>query len=670
MDPSLIANPEICIPHHCDELKPSCGSCVKLGRRCEQVSPALKFCSVNIWPREKGKQQQPRPRKGTTISSVNIASFIDEDSSQRRQCTLTSRKTVPPTISTPSPCSSGFLSAGSPSGTVDSLSSTDGDDTDLTWRLDTESDHNFLAPPTEWALSDSSFPGTQLDLEPADDTCMRIAPALVLHHDYSLAIKFYMNVWRNHCLPALHLSFHHLEALCRQSRLITDTMATLSACRLSRTLPQRRLLNALSASSLCFRPDAGHESLSGELYGYAMRKMSWWSREELDSQPIVALAVLVLFCYLESSMGHFQEFQVHSKAVEKLLTSYSDRIMSTGRGLLAAWVEVKMQNWWRRAHFGVPDFYRDWSVPLFDPILFKTMSTTTAYRRASVLWILCESHRLSTARIIACYEKKFNDQMMASYGASLLKSLTSTGPEHKPSEKELVALMRVQSERLDEWHASLRDHDLPEVMKTQDLWNAVGMQKPEDAAIRFRSHSLAINYAYYVTARVMQCTKFLQSLGNDSLVDIDDPYEETEIWIQILLRIAAGIDWNECIRLSVYTIGLAGLLLACALRSRKLATGRWVQEWLEERLKEDDGFEEGNFPVFQILIALQIINCERSNGRDVISLFQTVDDGGGSGKFGSYSSQFIQSFLVYARCHETGNLYSYQVSPGDLRPKS
>ncbi|KAK7415542.1 hypothetical protein QQX98_005788 [Neonectria punicea] len=171
-----------------------------------------------------------------------------------------------------------------------------------------------------------------------------------------------------------------------------------------------------------------------------------------------------------------------------------------------------------------------------------------------------------------------------------------------------------------------------------------------------------MNFAYYVAARVMQCIGPLHSLERASTVEIDQMYEETETWVLLLLRVTAGISWKECIRLNVYTIGLAGLLLACALRSRSLATGLWIQSWLEERLNGDE-FEEGNFPVFQILDALRLINRERRNGRDVFSLFQTVNDGGGSGKFGSYHSQIISSLLVYGRCRTTGEMYSYDASP-------
>ncbi|KAF2674458.1 hypothetical protein BT63DRAFT_10671 [Microthyrium microscopicum] len=620
----------------CDEQKPTCGSCLKLEKPCEQVSPAFEFRSVR--PSE---TERPRPKPIST--SFDIASLSREGS--QSQSTPPCSATVL-TISTASPCPTGSLDADDPR-------IIDFEDNDFNWHSNDINNHDFETSTEPYAPMDLSSQETQLDSKRTSDLCIRMPPTLVPRHDYSYLMKFYMNIWRHYCLPAMHISFNQIEALGGQSRLIRDTMATLSACRLSRTLPQRKITKISAPSSVCYRPEAGHESLSGELYGSAMRQISAWGHQELHSQPTVALTALVLFCYLESSMGNFKEFQVHSQAIEKLLISYSDQLMSDGAGLLAAWVEVKMQNWWRRAHFGVPDFYRRWSTPLLDP-MFNNMSETSAYRRASVLWTLCESHRLSTAAIITSYE------------ASLLKNTTSKETYLATSDQELMALMSDQSEKLDEWHASLQDHELPEIMEDLNLWYVNSVQKPKNAPIIFQSHGLAINFAYYVTARAMQCTGPLESLRSKSLDDTDDLYEEMEDWIQILLRIAAGINWNDCIRLNVYTIGFAGLLLACALRSRKLATGLWIQEWLEERLKED-ALEEGNFPVFQILDAVQVINHERVNGRDVISLFQTVDDEGGSGKFGSYSSQHIQSFLVYARCNETGNLYSYQVTPGVSR---
>ncbi|CAM1502508.1 Fc.00g044920.m01.CDS01 [Cosmosporella sp. VM-42] len=436
-------------------------------------------------------------------------------------------------------------------------------------------------------------------------------------------------------------------------------MATLSACRLSRSLPQRRLFKVSDTPWLCFRPDAGHEYLSGELYGSAMRKMAWWSLQEFDSQPILALTVLVLFCYLESSMGNFQEFRLHSEAVEKFLESYSDGVIPHDAGLVAAWVEVKMQNWWRRAYFSIPDFHRDYNAPLLNSEL-QAICLTAQYRRASVLWILCESHRLNATAIVEFWDGRYHDDQIVvpdDFSYSLLE-VEPEQPRERLSWSQYVALTKSESEKLDAWHSSLPASDLPEFIESQSNRSTLNPQKLEIQAIHFGSHTSAMNFAYYIAARAMQCTGPIQSLENHSLMDMDCVYGEVESWILILLRIAAGVSWKECIRLNVYTIGLTGLLLACALRSRSLSIGLWIEEWLEEHLTGDE-FEEGNFPVFQVLAALRLVNRERRNGLDVFALFQTVNDGGGSGKFGSYHSQLIKSLLVYGRCRTTGQIYSY-----------
>ena len=105
-----------------------------------------------------------------------------------------------------------------------------------------------------------------------------------------------------------------------------------------------------------------------------------------------------------------------------------------------------------------------------------------------------------------------------------------------------------------------------------------------------------MNFSYYVTARIMQCAKPLASLDGTLHENIDEMYEEIEAWIMILLRIAAGIDWEECTELNAYTVGFASLLLACSLRSRRLETGVWMQGWLEQRLSKSNAYEEGAQP--------------------------------------------------------------------------
>ncbi len=180
--------------------------------------------------------------------------------------------------------------------------------------------------------------------------------------------------------------------------------------------------------------------------------------------------------------------------------------------------------------------------------------------------------------------------------------------------------------------------------------------------LRFTSHGAAMNFAYYITARVFQCTKFLVALrpGHDE-AQMSGACKAGELWIMVLLRLSAAIDWDDCSRLNTYTVGLSGLLLACVLRSHNLAVGLWVQDWLS-RQYQGGCLEEGSFPIFQILQVLRIINRERRSGRHVYAVCQAVDDGGGVGKFDSYNSQRLESVLVYGVCTSSCSLYSRHIS--------
>ncbi|KAM6524344.1 hypothetical protein FSOLCH5_004945 [Fusarium solani] len=136
--------------------------------------------------------------------------------------------------------------------------------------------------------------------------------------------------------------------------------------------------------------------------------------------------------------------------------------------------------------------------------------------------------------------------------------------------------------------------------------------------------------------------------------------QEADRWAIILLQIAAGIDWEECIRLNTFAIGFSGLLLVCAIHTSNPAIGLWIQNWLEERQRTSH-LEEGSFPVLQILQVLRAVNHERVRGRDVFAVFQTVDDGGGEGKFHSYHSQTLTSVMVYGKEKDTENMVSYRI---------
>ncbi|KAH6877201.1 hypothetical protein B0T10DRAFT_464901 [Thelonectria olida] len=61
--------------------------------------------------------------------------------------------------------------------------------------------------------------------------------------------------------------------------------------------------------------------------------------------------------------------------------------------------------------------------------------------------------------------------------------------------------------------------------------------------LRFQPHDAAMNYAYDATARIFQSAGLLRDYVGSAIAS----EQEAEQWIYILLRIAAGIDWEHCI---------------------------------------------------------------------------------------------------------------------------
>lgn len=372
----------------------------------------------------------------------------------------------------------------------------------------------------------------------------------------------------------------------KSDTLMDDVTTALSSCHLSRTLPQHKTYTAPTRGE-SFRPDANHESVSYEFYNGALRKVAALDPDNVERHQ----AALVLFCYLEASMGSFSGYRVHSKVLRNILND---------EGLAAAWMEIEMQVWMRRVYFGTLEFHRT-SGPF---------GGWKGHGRPGLLMNLWESVRLNYAAVIDLWEGR-----------------DISGH---------VKLLKEQENKLDE------------------LMDKCFIRPDGAGFVRFDTHNEAMECAYYVTARVMQSSQVFQ----DAVGSWGEAYEEVEFWISGLVRISKGISWQDCVRRNSFTVGFSSLILTAILRCHNLDISRQLQDWLESKLS-GDAFEEGSFPVFQVLRVMKFIHSEKEKGRDVVALFQTVDDGGGTGKLGSYNSQRLSSLLVYARERSTGGLYSY-----------
>lgn len=449
---------------------------------------------------------------------------------------------------------------------------------------------------------------------------------------------FYMHMWDKQCLSALHPVFRQFGIMENIAPIVQKAILSVSACHLSRRLPQRKTLTVTDIPGLAYRPEIQHQVASQEFYQSATQQLRLWTGHRNKSELNSMLAAMILFCSLESSMGNFAGFNIHSNGVRTLL-----RMRDEPRGphdttqleLQDAWKQTHILNWWRRFHFSPPTF-QNTPFPQLDEVSDpreRDALSWPLYHRVDIMTSLCEALSVVSRTTSRGWERETNvdltDVADLDHELDILDVKISTW---------LKAFQSSQKVYPDVYQG--RPGSAPE--EIPDLW-----------PLKFPSHDEAMNFAYWATARVMYCAAERTIDRITGTTRYRRVQKVIEGWISIVLRVAMAIDWDNCVRYNTHTIGMSGLLLACAIRSEKLDVGLWVENWLEER-RSTAGLEEGSFPVLQILQILRIVNRERKAGFDVVSIFSTKDDGGGKGKFQSYHSQVLETVEVCVRCRETG----------------
>ncbi|KAJ6012419.1 hypothetical protein N7522_002774 [Penicillium canescens] len=427
---------------------------------------------------------------------------------------------------------------------------------------------------------------------------------------------FYSTYWEDHCLPALHPIFRSASELLGFPAL-KDAILALSSCNISRINAERKHSTSFATMGT-FSPNLIHQTRSQLYYSSAIKRFISLTQDDYRNNATQILTILVIFGYIEASMGNFDGYYCHVQGLSAFLVELRE---TTGdslyRALLITWLQSQFLVWWARAYFSSLDVQRNLPSIAFPKGLEGT-SGSLHDLRAVALSILCESHRLNVKETL----KHWKDQT-----DSKTASLASDLPSDRYDTEDYLARLEDESKRLDENIAHLFSHDA------------------------------ALNFAYYVVARIMQCTSFLHNLPSRDLLHLGSECLEIELWARLLLRIAQGTDMQMSIIRNNYAIGFSGLLLAASLRCQDLSLGMQIEKWLQT-LEDKHPTEEGAFPVYQTLAVVKAINWQRKMGRDVFGVSQPMDDGGGTPKFTHYNSQMITTILVHGKWRATGDLFT------------
>lgn len=533
----------------CDERKPECGTCARLGKVCESVKPHYKFQMVTVPPTKAGSKTEP--------------------------------------------CSHG-------------------------------------ASHTEQQLLNQYSQGPKI--QNVD---------LIRSLQYTDRDIFYLTYWEDHCLPALHPIFYSASRLLELPVLKIAILA-LSSCNISRIDAERKLSRSIDTTG-SFSPSLTHQTRSQVYYFSAIRKFSSLTQVDYENNTTLVLIIPLLFGYIEASMGNFEGFYCHVRGISSFLIELRQ---TTGsplfRDLLTASLQTQFLVWWARAYFSSLDVQRQLPSIVF-PKDLEGFSGSLHERRAVALSILCESHRLNVKGTLTHWKNQEDPRPI-----SLIGDLLAYGHEFHG----MFVQLEKESKRLDDWLSYLPPSEQP-----------LAGNASESSPVLFQSHDAALNFAYCVVARIMQCTNFLHKISSRDSHHLGSECLEMEPWVRLLLRIARGTDMHTSVIRNNYTIGLSGLLLAASLRCQNSSLGMEIEQWLQT-LENMKPTEEGAFPVYQALAVVKAVNQQRRIGRDVFGVSQPMDDGGGTPKFTGYNSQMITTLLVHGKCRDVGTLFTDSIDFG------
>jgi hypothetical protein len=370
-----------------------------------------------------------------------------------------------------------------------------------------------------------------------------------------------------------------------------------------------------------------------------MRGFASLSYEETQNQLTAVLTVIVIFAYIECSLGNYKGLECHVRALSVFMNTLHQKSGDPFvKALLTAWMQPRLVAWWARAYFSSMEAQLQLpSIPL--PGILRSSFELFEERRVQVLSIMCESHRLN---VIATLKHWAPADMLGSMSSAC------TGYDTIAT---CYTLLAAEARRLDEWLLNLPPSEQP--FSEDTTGRCISMSS--ETALYFLSHDSALNYAYYIVARIMQCTGFLRCLSTRDPKVLGHECSKTEPWVRQLLRIAQGSDLRKSITQNVYTIGISGLLLAAFFRCQDLSLGSNIENWLQA-LDELEPTEEGNMPIFQALSVVRAINRQRTMGRDIFAVSKLVDGPDGA-KFSCYCGQIIDSLLVYGKIRSTGEFF-------------
>lgn len=487
-------------------------------------------------------------------------------------------------------------------------------------------------------------------------------PATLAHLDDK-----YFAQWRNEVSFLLPPVIRNLTVEIPQFAPLKYAVLAISAAYLSHVESSMVLATRQKRRSR-YVPQKDHQYQSLEYYNKGIQGLAESFLIHPCIDPHYMLATSLLFHYFELDSGSFTGGIGHMDGIEKLLSSEYDKLnsTSTGRDLLSATMSLRSV-FVNRCIVGGSKISRPVSkvaiFPLKHPVVDAELKAGTLYDSITILMFDC---LFTERRIIldwcVCRAKSPNGgakdvlawllsqmQLPESRDASSVEELAEIDNSYRKA-------LEQQRASLDEWHSKLPLSELPmdSFTSQKQAFFEESTTKLEIYPLKFRSFDSAMNYAYYATCQVLSSPNMLDRLY--SRTDITIPFTRKNYpWEELILRIAAGLDFADCIHKNTFRSGMMSLLTLCTISCPNPNVSLWVEKWIGHL--ENFGIPlESGLPFQMVKRVGRVLAQQKHNDRDIF-LLSPVDTED-TEKADLYQSDFSMQIVVCGKDRRMGRLYS------------
>ena len=509
--------------------------------------------------------------------------------------------------------------------------------------------------------TDTHHMSTMLDsiLASTNDNVYRSSP-LTERGGTPLSCELYLAEWYNCVADLLPPVFRDITVDMPELPPLRDAVLAISAAYLAH-LESLIVRTTFRTRKTRYIPQKDHQLQSLQFYNRGIQGIRCCLETPRQADPLHLLAALLLFYYFELDSGSFNGGIGHMAVIDKFLASSHKDIDSslTGRKLLRTWMNLRslFVNRYLGGHRSSRPSNNIDAFPLgrvasdeesdYDSITIMMCDSKLVSRRVILDWCVVRGECRSVGKGAPV------DDILAQM--SLPTSREESISQLEAIDDSYTASLEKQQSRLDKWHSRLSLSDLPIDSYAAQRQPSVAHATVEldIRPLQFHTFEAAMSYAYYAHAQMLCSHDMLNRLKSPTFVEPACTRADCP-WVELILRIAAGLDIADCIYKSTFSTGILTILTTCIVVCPRADVASWIEEWI--RKVEDFGVPlENGLPFGLTKRIVRFILNQRRHQRDILLILPLdIED---AEKSDLYHSDFRLQVVACGKDMHTGKLY-------------